>query len=1795
MVEERVRFVTRAGIGRSLSDSQRTYATPASPAPSEASELETVAPSGARAFNLFDLSQPDTLPRELRMVQQSFGAIFAMLLRQFGFQEESIRNQQEHLLVLLANCSSREANGQNVLHGKLLSNYRQWAKQLLTTPQCAGDADVAHQKMIDLGLYLLIWGEAANLRHVPESLCFLFHQMRLELWAAGPSAGGAAAPNRPQGWFLSRVVAPLYRTMRSEMNRKVKGKPVGHTRKANYDDFNEFFWTTDCLRYSYYAPDDGVGGLDPRAAHELQMLQVQSAAALLETFGRDGYGDLANTPTPEVAKMPAIKRYVERRSWLHAMRSFWRIYAFHFEMLHAMLAIAACTQRTGVEVDGTLLQALCGILVTHSGLAVLREVVSLFIDYGMLHTHPKLLVSWLVRSVVKVALCGAIAVGYFEMVQGAPFGRQHVPPSEWTSRVLLAPANRTFLVPSCVYAATVAISTLAQVFPFLSTWVRSLNGLPKMLIDFLEPLNRLYVGKAIHTSAREKLSFDLFWLSLLTLKFWFSYTFQIAPLVPAFGDIWALDLGYWYPSLELGKLPNLLVCVCRGAPMLIMYMIDMQLWFMLWTAGVGTVLGWALRIGEVPSFNSEFRARFLDAAEHFNRKLLSDAVPLLGTREAPYAAPSFASPSSAALAKPAGGKRGGKGAPKDGGVGDLSEALLGITSQQVGNESLRFFSEAWNGVLHDMRQSDLLSNRELQMLLFNNWEGSGFSRATYLPVFCTAGKLNGAFLLAQQLSSQPDALSLSKRLALETELHATIGANVEMREACVEFWELGRWTLATALGERHEASLQRIVSRMTSHLQEGSLLDVVSPSKLAALSKSLVDLAKALQSLKLEPAADDDRDTPPALAQGTNVGQVTDKVRTALDALKAALGREARVVEELEAIKFTSSGVFWDEGYAAAQLARVAAQPQAQAKLRGLVALVNTAVVDVKPKHWEVQRRLSWFISSLFMDLPRPPPVGRMGSWSVMTPFCNEDILYSARELASKNEDGISVIYFLKTVHPEEWLSFLERVGVKPKDEAALWQDRHLALELRLWASFRGQTLARTVEGMMLSEKALRLQAQWEGLRGEALEQLVRQKFTYVVSCQLYGQHKRMRDPKAADTEFLCKRFPNLRVAYVDKTTSLFKAKETDGSATLRESVRFYSVLVKGAHLGDAEDVVQEVYRVQLPGDIMLGEGKPENQNHAMIFTRGEKLQTIDMNQCGYFEEALKMRNLLHEFVRNPSASIVGFREHIFTGTLSSLASYMALQEGCFVTLTQRVLDNPLKVRLHYGHPDIFDKLFSMTRGGVSKASRGINLSEDIYAGFNHLLRGGTIPYIEYVQVGKGRDVGMQQIYKFEAKLASGNGEQCLSRDVYRIGQRLDFTRLLSFYYSGIGFYLNNAMTVASMILFMYLILWSHVLQLDKGVPIADMLNAQWSLQLGLLLTVPILCYLSVEHGLYHALYQLLRVNATGSPLFFMFHMGTKAHYFDSTLKYGGAKYRPTGRGFVMRHEEFAELYRFYAASHLYNGFELLWGLLLLRGLGSFPVHGSYWRTCWSIWAVMVSWLFAPFWFNPSAFDMSKMRADLAQWQLWIVRKDASALSSWESWWYEEHAFVSTRSWSKKLFIFLPALRYALTAVGLLAAMSNEPMASGLLKEATLFAVCLALLGCGAAVLLLLRALLLRAQSHLLLRVTSTALLLGTVVAVPVALSHIALAEVVLLAFAAGYLFAALCRVSLALGFTPYLVRLCFLAYDYFIGGLLLLLCLGLSAVGFVKHVQNRALLSNTFAKGVKYAELAILLENKNA
>ena len=83
-------------------------------------------------------------------------------------------------------------------------------------------------------------------------------------------------------------------------------------------------------------------------------------------------------------------------------------------------------------------------------------------------------------------------------------------------------------------------------------------------------------------------------------------------------------------------------------------------------------------------------------------------------------------------------------------------------------------------------------------------------------------------------------------------------------------------------------------------------------------------------------------------------------------------------------------------------------------------------------------------------------------------------------------------------------------------------------------------------------EQALRLHGAWEGLAGDALEDSIRLKFQYVVAAQQYGQHTRARDTKAADTEFLLRRFPNLRVAYLDKVSALSKVRPAPTYAHMR-------------------------------------------------------------------------------------------------------------------------------------------------------------------------------------------------------------------------------------------------------------------------------------------------------------------------------------------------------------------------------------------------------------------------------------------------------------------------------------------------------------------------------------------------------------------------------------------------------------------------------------------------------------------
>jgi hypothetical protein len=116
----------------------------------------------------------------------------------------------------------------------------------------------------------------------------------------------------------------------------------------------------------------------------------------------------------------------------------------------------------------------------------------------------------------------------------------------------------------------------------------------------------------------------------------------------------------------------------------------------------------------------------------------------------------------------------------------------------------------------------------------------------------------------------------------------------------------------------------------------------------------------------------------------------------------------------------------------------------------------------------EAERRLVWLINSLYMPaMPASASVLHMPSLTVVTPHYNEAVLYGKDDfLALPNRHGVSPFLYLKSTHGREFLNLLERLGAR--DETEAWGVRTDALgaavsgevELRLWASCRGQTLA---------------------------------------------------------------------------------------------------------------------------------------------------------------------------------------------------------------------------------------------------------------------------------------------------------------------------------------------------------------------------------------------------------------------------------------------------------------------------------------------------------------------------------------------------------------------------------------------------------------------------------------------------------------------------------------------------------------------------------------------------------------
>ncbi|AET40546.1 1,3-beta-D-glucan synthase Ecym_6156 [Eremothecium cymbalariae DBVPG len=711
----------------------------------------------------------------------------------------------------------------------------------------------------------------------------------------------------------------------------------------------------------------------------------------------------------------------------------------------------------------------------------------------------------------------------------------------------------------------------------------------------------------------------------------------------------------------------------------------------------------------------------------------------------------------------------------------------------------------------------------------------------------------------------------------------------------------------------------------------------------------------------------------------------------------------------------------------------------------------NNFDTEFFPRNSEAERRISFFAQSLATPIPEPLPVDNMPTFTVLTPHYSERVLLSLKEIIREDDQfsRVTLLEYLKQLHPVEWDCFVKDTKILAEETAAFEGAEddpekedglksqiddlpfycigfksaapEYTLRTRIWASLRSQTLYRTVSGMMNYARAIKLLyrvenpeivqmfgGNAEGLERE-LEKMARRKFKFLVSMQRLAKFK---PHEMENAEFLLRAYPDLQIAYLDEEPPLNEGEEP----------RIYSALIDG-HCELLENGRRRPkFRVQLSGNPILGDGKSDNQNHALIFYRGEYIQLVDANQDNYLEECLKIRSVLAEFEElnveqvNPYApglkyeeqqnnhpvAIVGAREYIFSENSGVLGDAAAGKEQTFGTLFARTLAQ-IGGKLHYGHPDFINATFMITRCGISKAQKGLHLNEDIYAGMNALLRGGRIKHCEYYQCGKGRDLGFGTILNFTTKIGAGMGEQMLSREYYYLGTQLPIDRFLSFYYAHPGFHLNNLFIQLSLQMFLLTLVNMNSLahesilcDYDKNKPITDVLKpygcynlspvVDWVRRYTLsifivffIAFVPIVVQELIERGVWKALQRFVRHLTSLSPMFEVFAGQIYSASLISDMTIGGARYISTGRGFATSRIPFSLLYSRFAGSAIYMGARSMLMLLF--------ASVSHWQPAllW-FWASMCAMMFSPFIFNPHQFAWQDFFLDYRDFIRWLSR-----------------------------------------------------------------------------------------------------------------------------------------------------------------------------------------------------------------
>ncbi|KAF3780461.1 hypothetical protein EJ110_NYTH39181 [Nymphaea thermarum] len=696
--------------------------------------------------------------------------------------------------------------------------------------------DKQQMQLLYIGLYLLIWGEAANLRFMPECLCYIFHHMASELnGLVYGNVSQASGQNLQPSYtgeesFLLEVVTPIYNVIREDY-------------------------------------------------------------------------------TDEVRQRKPKTNFVEVRTFWHLFRSFDRLWIFFILALQAMIIIAWNSSGPLMALSQqNVVKSVSSIFITASILNFLQALLDIVLCWK---AWGSMSFSQILRYILKLVVAAVWAV-----VLPFSYGASWDNP---TGLVRLFSSWTSSFKSQSLYGLLVAIylipNVLAAILFMVPLLQRALERSNWRIIVFLLwwAQSKLYVGRGMHESMVSLLKYTLFWILLLISKLAFSYYVEvIQPLIDPTRIIIGMGIGNyeWHEFFPNVK-HNIGVVISIWAPIVLVYFMDAQIWYAIFSTIFGGIRGAFSHLGEIRTLGM-LRSRFGSVPVVFNECLV----------------------------------------PKN--EDDNRENM-------EERKKVAKFQYMWNEFIYCLRDEDLISNKERDLLLVP-YPPRAVSVVQW-PPFLLVSKIPAAIEMAKDFKGK-----------LDERLFKKIKSDDYMLSAVVEFYETFRALLCDILEQEDEKEvIKRICMEVESSIKDQSFLSKFRMSELPQLSNKLEKFLGLLKN------ASDDNIV-------TDRTQVINSLQDVVEVITQDIMAEGHGFLEgmfvhKQGQKGDSTGSTKDQKFAKINIDLIKkGHWYFEVSRMHLLLTVKESAANV-PMNLDARRRITFFTNSLFMKIPGAPKVHEMVSF----------------------------------------------------------------------------------------------------------------------------------------------------------------------------------------------------------------------------------------------------------------------------------------------------------------------------------------------------------------------------------------------------------------------------------------------------------------------------------------------------------------------------------------------------------------------------------------------------------------------------------------------------------------------------------------------------------------------------------------------------------------------------------------------------------------------------------------------